>query len=50
MHSGLVDELYGLHITFADMRNFLVGAVEDSRFRQLVAFCFLPLLGKGEFK
>lgn len=28
----------------------LVHAIEDSRLRQLVAFCFLSLLVKGEFK
>lgn len=31
-------------------RIFLVHVVENSRFRQLVAFCLLSLLGKGEFK
>ena len=39
---------------FAGIKNFLspqlVHAVEDSRLRQLVAFCFLSSLVKGEFK
>jgi hypothetical protein len=42
-----------LHL-LADIQNFpssqRICIVEDSRLRQLVAFCFLSLLVKGKFK